>query len=62
MDSSMLIRPRLKVPLGLDSLLEELIRAVLKAQPGNIELFIANHLRELINVRDGGKNSKMYVL
>lgn len=55
----MLRPPRLKIPLGLGSLLEELIRAVLKKQPENIELFIADHLMELINLRDGGKIFKL---
>lgn len=45
---------RFKIPAGLDFLLEEIIRMVLKTQPEDIELFIADHLRKLIEIRDEG--------
>ncbi len=56
MDESPLITiRRIRVPDGLDALLEEIIRAVLKEQPADIHLFIANHLRTLIRMRNEGE-------
>lgn len=46
---------RYRVPEGLDYLLEEIIKAVLKEQPENLELFIADYFRILIDKRNEGK-------
>lgn len=48
---------RIKIPEGLDALLEEIIRAVLKSQPKHIELFIADLVKKLIEIRNEGKLS-----
>lgn len=51
----------IKVPDGLDDLLEEIIRAVLKAQPTHLENFIANHVKKLLEIRESG-NLKNFFL
>lgn len=45
---------RYKVPDGLDYLLEEIIRKVLQEQPKNLQLFIADYLKILIDKRNQG--------
>lgn len=46
---------RIKIPEGLDALLEEIIRAVLKSQPKHTELFIADLVKKLIEIRKDGE-------
>lgn len=45
---------RYKVPDGLDDLLQEIIKAVLKEQPKNLPLFIADYFQTLIDKRNEG--------
>lgn len=48
---------RIKIPEGLDALLEEIIRGVLKIQPKHPELFIADMVKKLIEIRNEGKTN-----
>merc|ERR1712002_367894 len=50
-------RMHLKVPLGLDELLTIISRQVLKDQPKQLVPFIANHLRKMVNIREGRRES-----
>ncbi|XKL64765.1 hypothetical protein PGB90_004851 [Kerria lacca] len=60
MDSSQdtTVMRRIKIPEGLDALLEQIIKVVLKIQPENLELFIADYLKKLIGIRVEGALNK----